>query len=114
MSDAFLSQSAADVIKDPNFPRFLRAVQSATRPTVPQQYVEACFRASDGIVRDVLNEIFANYPQGADLETRLVEIRSAGALDALENEVTPLLGPVDSWYAFMEGRLSESPPTTRT
>jgi hypothetical protein len=109
MSDAFLRHSAADLVRDPNFTRFLRAFQEGTQPTVPQQFVEARFRASDGTVRDVLEEIFATYPQSVDVATRLAEIRSAGALDALETEVAPVLGPLDSWYAFMDGRVQANP-----
>lgn len=109
MTDDFLRRRAAEVVADPNFRRFVRAFESGTLPGVPQEVVEQRFRASDGTVEQVLEEIFADYPRDVELDVILADVRRVGAyperadIDELERRLARLRPPLEAWYRFMDG-----------
>jgi hypothetical protein len=109
MTDGFLKRPAADVVADPNFRRFVRAFETGTLPGVPQQVVEGRFRASDGTVEEVLEQIVTDYPGTAGLDVILADIRRIGAyperadVDELERRLGRLRPALEEWYRFMDG-----------
>lgn len=81
MTEPFLDRPAAGVINDPNFDRFRRAFRAATMPGPDISLVVERFRASDGTVRDVLEEMFEQYPRVDPLNVILEDIERVGSQD---------------------------------
>jgi hypothetical protein len=106
-TDQFLEQRAAAIVADPQFTRFLGAVEKGTRPGVPREVVEEQFRASGGTVRDALEGIFARFPLDVRLDVLIADIRRVGAnpeagrIYKLERELALLRAPLAAWYGFI-------------
>jgi hypothetical protein len=138
MSAAFRKRPAAEVASDPNFNRFVAALEQGTDPIVPREVLADFFRAADGTLEEVLEEVFSAYPQTVSIEVLLEEAHWAGAMQLaglaaeIECEVEQLAAELSAvrislsrWVAFMDrdeaeptasGRLSgaASRPTDRS
>ncbi|MGH2892433.1 MAG: hypothetical protein ACRDPM_04080 [Solirubrobacteraceae bacterium] len=138
MSAGFRKRLAAEVASDPNFNRFVAALEQGTDPVVPREVLADFFWAADGTLEDVLEEIFSVHPQTLSIAVLLEETHWAGTMQLaglaveIESEVEQLTAELSAvpaslsrWGAFMDrdearptatGRLSSaaSRPTDRS
>jgi hypothetical protein len=116
MSTAFRQRPAAEVVADPNFGRFVAALEQATAPIVPREVLADFFWTGEGTLGEVLEEIFSAHPQALSIELILADAHWVGALEQvkwaaqLECEVERVKAELSGvrvsmscWEAFMAG-----------
>jgi hypothetical protein len=116
MSTAFRQRPAAEVVADPNFGRFLAALEQATAPIVPREVLADFFWCGEGTLGDVLEEIFSAHPQTVSIELILQDAHWVGALEQarwaaqleceleqVKAELTGVRISMSCWQAFMAG-----------
>jgi hypothetical protein len=126
MSAAFRKRPAAEVASDPNFNRFVVALEHATDPIVPREVLVDFFWTADGTLEDVLEEVFSVHPQTVSIEVLLEETHWAGALpqarlaleiecelDQLRAELNAVRAGLSRWGAFMDRDEAEPAATGR-
>lgn len=109
MINAFLQRPAADFARDPQFGRFLRALERVTH--IPRkEAAEPAFAGSDGTVQAVLDDLLRIYPQDVDLGVILDDVRRVGIeneeakIDRMQAELKSLRSIRQEWHTFMDGR----------
>jgi hypothetical protein len=125
MSTAFRHRPAAEVVADPNFERFVAALEQATAPIVPREVLADFFRTREGTLEDVLEEIFSAHPQTISIELILEDAHWVGALEQVKwaaqlelelervkAELSAVRASLSCWEAFMGGHDSQLAGTT--
>lgn len=120
MSTAFRQRPAAEVVADPNFERFVAALEQATAPIVPREVLADFFWTCEGTLEDVLEEIFSAHPQTVSIELILEDAHWVGALEQVKwaaqlelelewvkEELSAVRTSLSCWEAFMDGHESQ-------
>ena|SRR5664279_1203424 len=119
MSTTLRQRPVAEVVTDPNFGRFVAALEQATAPIIPREVLADFFGTGQGTVEDVLEEILSAHPQTVSIELILEDAQWVGALEQakwaaqlefelerVKAELSAVRTSMSCWDAFMAGHAS--------